>query len=163
MGREARDQEPSDRRLRRRRLRMAGERLAEDSSLRDALDDDQASQLLDWGVGEIKVEVARTIDLDDEEAATHLDRYVEQVRNVMHEVNEIMDHWTNDDPAGHWQALLELNQALRPWSQHADAGSITRDIFTLGQSAATVDSETLFNQLMTILGGLSPKREENGE
>lgn len=164
MDREASEQGSADRRLRRRRLRRAGERLTEDSSLRDALTDEQASQLLDWGMAQIKTDVELTRDLPDEPADAQLEKTVTQVRHVMHQVNQVIDSWTGQDPAGRWQMLLELGQFLRPLqSNPAGFSASTQTLFALGQSDTDLDQDALFERLMAVLrGGTTPPDSDEG-
>ena len=46
----------------------------EDSSLRDNLDDVQAEQLLDWGLGQVKASAAATAALPKEEAEKKMEK-----------------------------------------------------------------------------------------
>lgn len=130
---------------------MAGERLTEDSSLRDALTDEQAKQLIDWGLTHIKTEVNNTLEMEDEPAAQNLDARVAEVRKVIHQVNQMVDGWEDGDPAGRWQDLIALSQALRPLQSPTVNLESTPQIFTLGQSETPLDKDTLFTKLMSIL------------
>ncbi len=132
-------------------MRQAGERLTEDSRLRDALTDEQAQQLFDWGLAQIQVTVESTLDLADEPAGRQLDAQVTKVRRVMRQVNQMVENWESSDPAGHWQDLWELSQTLRPWQQPAGAWEATPELFTLGQSETPLDKDTLFTRLMDII------------
>lgn len=51
------------------RIRMAAESILENESLREGLDDQGASALLDWGVSRAKLIAAETEDLVDEDEA----------------------------------------------------------------------------------------------
>ena len=91
---------------RRRRYREAGEPLTEDSSVRDALVDSEAQPLLDWGLKQVEQEVDRTLDLEDEPAATHLESFSGRVRDVMPQVNDLMASLPESTDAAAWEAMV---------------------------------------------------------
>jgi hypothetical protein len=51
------------------RIKMAAESIMENESLRDGLDDDVASALLDWGIARAKQIASETADIEDDEEA----------------------------------------------------------------------------------------------
>src|SRR5688572_25216606 len=51
------------------RIRMAAESILENESLRDGLDDQTASALLDWGIARAKQIASLTADIQDEDEA----------------------------------------------------------------------------------------------
>ncbi|HRQ39331.1 MAG TPA: hypothetical protein PLD25_15595 [Chloroflexota bacterium] len=84
------DEQQSDRRIARRRARQWAELLMEDSSLRSNLDDDQATQLLNWGLAQVKVAAIATAALADEAAETRLEKDTTAVKLIMHGVNDLI-------------------------------------------------------------------------
>ena len=74
----------------RRRLRRAAGQLMEDSSLRSYLTDEQAQQLLEWGLAHVEPAAARTANLPDDDAMPVLEEKVAAVRSVMHLVNRLV-------------------------------------------------------------------------
>ena len=84
------DEQRSENRLARRRARRWAELLMEDSSLRDNLNDDQAKQLLDWGLAQIKATAVTTAALSDDEAQTKLEKDGTAVKLIMKGVNDLI-------------------------------------------------------------------------
>lgn len=84
------DEQRSENRLARRRARRWAELLMEDSSLRDNLDDDQAKQLLDWGLAQIKATAVATAAMSDDEAQTKLEKDGTAVKLIMKGVNDLI-------------------------------------------------------------------------
>lgn len=83
------DTNSDDRRIKRRARRWA-ELLMEDSSLRDNLTDEQAQQLLDWGLAQVKQTAVLTADLTDEEAEERLEKDGTAVKLIMKGVNDLI-------------------------------------------------------------------------
>lgn len=77
-------------RLTRRRGRRWAEMLMENSSLRADLDDEEAKQLLDWGLAQIKATVLATIDLSSEEVEKPLEKDGTAVKLIMKGVNDLI-------------------------------------------------------------------------
>jgi hypothetical protein len=75
----------------RRRHQMAAERLLENSSLRDALTDEQAQQLLDWALAQVRQTAVRTANLPDNDAEPVLDETTTAVSQVMKQINRLVD------------------------------------------------------------------------
>lgn len=76
----------------RRRNRYVAEAILDNSALRNALDDTQAQQLIDWGLARLSAFVARTETLPDEEATPLMEEAVTAVSRVMRQVNELVEH-----------------------------------------------------------------------
>lgn len=74
----------------RRRLRRAAGQLMEDSSLRSYLTDEQAQQLLEWGLAHVEQAATRTANLPDDDAMPVLEEKVAAVRSVMQLVNRLV-------------------------------------------------------------------------
>lgn len=146
--------EESERRLRRRRLRRAGEPLSENSSLRDALTDEQATELLNWGLAQLDPVVAQTLALDDAAAEPLLTAQADQVRQVMHQVNSLVT--LLPDPAAEmakvWQQVLLFGQLLRRLPPTpAGAEQTTAALFQLVQDRTSLGQADIFRQLMQLL------------
>jgi hypothetical protein len=84
------EEQQSGNRLARRRARRWAELLMEDSSLRSNLNDDEASQLLDWGLAQIKATAVATATLSDDEAQTKLEKDGTAVKLIMQGVNDLV-------------------------------------------------------------------------
>lgn len=141
---------------RRRRYREAGEPLTEDSSVRDALVDAEAQQLLNWGLKQVEQEVDRTLDLEDEKARAHLESFSGRVRAVMRQVNDLMAKLPESSDATAWEALLLLTQRLQALYPGSPTHSQSmREAFDLAQKRHTLDRDQLFKEIMDILPGES--------
>lgn len=92
----------------RQRYRRMAERLTENSSLRDELDDEKAKELLDWGNGYLKKMADKTAELPDETAENILETEADRVSGVMRQVNQLVRAINIKDP----QQLVENYQSL---------------------------------------------------
>lgn len=79
-----------NRRELRRRAQPWAEQLMENSSLRDNLTDEQAKQLLNWGLAQIKQSAANTSRLPDEDAQPLIEKDATAVRLIMQGVNDLI-------------------------------------------------------------------------
>ena len=77
-------------RMLRRRAQPWAEQLMENSSLRDNLSDEQATQLLDWGLAQIKQTAVNTSRLPEEDAQSFLEKDATAVRLIMQGVNDLV-------------------------------------------------------------------------
>lgn len=94
------------------RYRRAGERLAADSSLRDALTDEQAGLLLDWALAQVRSKVEQTAQLSPEEAETQVERQVSALKRVMLVVNRLVDRGSEAPEAVARERIEQLVDAL---------------------------------------------------
>lgn len=94
------------------RYRRAGERLAADSSLRDALTDEQAGLLLDWALAQVRSKVEQTAQLSPEEAETQVERQVSALKRVMLVVNRLVDRGSEAPEAVVRERIEQLVDAL---------------------------------------------------
>ena len=78
------------RRILRRRGQVYAEQLMENSSLRDNLEDEQATQLLDWGLQQVKDSVKKTANLPEEDAQPTIEKETTAVRLIMQGVNDLV-------------------------------------------------------------------------
>jgi hypothetical protein len=138
----------------RKRQRRAAERLLDNSSLRDALTDDQGKQLLDWGLAQTDAAAERTAKLPDAEADPALEDHVTAVSDVMRQVNRLVAVWPSagDENIGdHLKKLLAGLQAVR---QTALTTSQNEWVAKLAQPAyRQQDSAALFADLMNLVQG----------
>ena len=77
-------------RMLRRRVQPWAEQLMENSSLRDNLPDEQAGQLLDWGLAQLKQTAVNTSRLPEEDAQPLLEKDATAVRLIMQGVNDLI-------------------------------------------------------------------------
>jgi hypothetical protein len=100
----------------RKRYRQAAERLMENSSLRDELNDEQAKRALDWGNEYLKKVADETADLADSDADHILETQSEQVSGVIHQANQLTRAINNKDPrqlSDHYTALTKNLDKLK--------------------------------------------------
>lgn len=71
--------------------RRGSEQLLSDSSVRDALSDEQAQQLLDWGLSRLRARARELSRLPAEEARLHMDQEVHALRRRMQEANRLIE------------------------------------------------------------------------
>lgn len=72
-------------------VRRGSEQLLSDSSLRDALDDEQAQQLLDWGLDQVRASAEQVCHLPPEDAQARIDEKVHALRRRMQRANRLLD------------------------------------------------------------------------
>ena len=94
------------------RLRRASERLYEDSRLRDSVTDEQAEQLLAWGIAHVEEEVTRTAQLPEGDATPVIEAQTDAVRSVLHLVNQIVSQLPEATQAGSREYMGQLVDAL---------------------------------------------------
>ena len=131
------------RRILKRRAQMYAEQLMENSSLRDNLEDEQATQLLNWGLAQIKATVKKTAVLPEEDAKPIIEKDATAVRLIMQGINDLVGgvgqplefdliddtmtrvlknlRWlTNEKPSiTQLQAVTEFNQAREAENKEA--------------------------------------------
>jgi hypothetical protein len=147
----------------RKRQRQAAERLLDNSSLRDALTDDQGKQLLDWGLAQTEAAAARTAKLPDAEADPALEDQVTAVSDVMRQVNRLVAVWPSADEESVREHLKKLRTGLHAVRQRATTKSQNELLDKLaGQDRAQKDTAALFTDLMTLVQaeGAAPAADE---
>lgn len=139
-----------------RRYRRAAERIWENSSLRDDLDDDQAKRLLDWGTVYLKNAANETAELPDEDAENLLETKTEQVSGVIRQVNRLTGAVANKDQ----QQISDHLEDLRHKVDHlTDFPTLTSEVMERWDTAiaegtiSKADSAQIFEQLMNLLDG----------
>ncbi len=135
-----------------RRRQQFSEPLLENSSLRDALDDEQAQQMLDWGLAVIAGEVERTLKLSDEQALPRLEGSASIVRKIMGQVNDLVDTLPEMSDTDSWHELLLLTERLRRLqATPAEKLESAREAIGLGRARHQLDRDTVFAHLLDIL------------
>ncbi len=71
--------------------RRGSDQLLSDSSVRDALDDEQAQQLLDWGLARLRAAALELRHLPTEEARSLMDEKVRTLRRHMQQANRLVE------------------------------------------------------------------------
>ncbi|MFW6068666.1 MAG: hypothetical protein ACOC9E_03700 [Chloroflexota bacterium] len=71
--------------------RRGSDQLLSDSSVRDALDDEQAQQLLDWGLARLRAEAQELRHLPTEEAQARIDEKIQTLRRRMQQANRLIE------------------------------------------------------------------------
>lgn len=71
--------------------RRGSEQLLSDSSVRDALDDEQAQQLLDWSLARLRAAAQDLRHLPTEEAQSLVDGKVQTLRQRMQQANRLIE------------------------------------------------------------------------
>lgn len=134
-------------------LRRAAEQLYEDSRLRDALDDEQAQQLLGWGMRELQRAARRVVALPAAEAAPRLEEQAATLREVIARVNQFVQGYTE------WSEGQRREQIARlvEWLCRGRAGELQiGDIVQLEKIAVTSDAlspQELFSSLLSVVTG----------
>jgi hypothetical protein len=136
-----------------RRHQLAAERLLDNSSLRDALDDDQAERLLDWGLAHVSRTAAATAHLPDEEAEATLDEVTTTVSRVMKEVNRLADDAAEMDESEARQRRQRLVDNLHRLQPGCAAAGLLAEGEEIMQRRQAVPSRELFENLMALLAG----------
>ena len=82
----------STQKISRNRLREFGEPIAASPNLREALNDEQASELIEWGLAALQKWIEDTIDQADEAVHSRLELKATAVTLIMELVNQMMAH-----------------------------------------------------------------------
>jgi hypothetical protein len=103
--------------------KQASEMLMDDSRLWDGLDDEQAAQLLKWGIDQIKRLLPQATSLSDAEAEAWLEEQITAVGNMMTKV-----------------------KGLTPELSHLDASSLKNQLSGLLENLQQLTGETMRGQ-----------------
>lgn len=132
--------------------RQASERVIFDTGVRDALDDEQAQQLLDWALARLRAASNATGSLSDARAQEAVDETAQMVRRVMRYLNRIVDRGGQGRDEM-YVSILEFVEAF----QEAEVQPLTaQQLATLEQLAVQgedLSPETVFSKLMALLEG----------
>jgi hypothetical protein len=133
-----------------RRYRIAAERIWENSSLRDELNDEQAQRLLDWGSDYLKKVANETAELADNDAENILDAQTEKVTGLMRQVNRLTKAVTNGDDQEVMEHLKALQGNLDGLLDAAgDSTTNAAQLLALPEA----EGDQVFEALMTLLDG----------
>ncbi|MCA9996676.1 MAG: hypothetical protein KDE56_13045 [Anaerolineales bacterium] len=129
--------------------KQAAEMLMDDSRLWDGLNDEQAGQLLKWGVAQMKRLLPQGVDLSEDEVEAWLDKQVTAVGKMMTEVKELTPELSKLDATSlqnRVSSLLDNLQAL--------TGEAAREHQQnwLKMEWAKWDATEAFRQLLLMLG-----------
>lgn len=144
------------------RHQYAAERLLENSSLRDGLNDAQAQRLLDWGLAHVERTAVRSENLTDDDAEPLLDGVVTAVSRVIKQVNRLVDGAASMDDEEVAERLAQLWDNLRL----VEPGTAVPEHFAAAQNwlqeRRSLGGEQLFDRLaaMIIHGQNIPNEEE---
>ena len=90
------------------RIRMAAESILENETLREGLDDDAASALLDWGVAQAKQIAGDTAGLEDEvEIEEAMDPRIRGLRRILRAVTSLYTE-ENIEPGRQTELLQDI-------------------------------------------------------
>ena len=90
------------------RKQQAIESISGDSSLTDSMDDREATTLLEWGVALAGRAVEKTLDMDDDQAASFLDSSLPNVRRLIRRINKLVGEADGLEP----EEVVEMMQAI---------------------------------------------------
>lgn len=143
------------------RLRTYGEPIATSPQLREALTDEQANELIEWGLGVLQREIEQTAALPDTDIHVQLDLKATAVQLIMTLINQLVDHpglmpdedLINSRLQRLGKNLLWLTESTnrRGHSAHFRAFKRIRD---------DAESETVFRHLMAIVYSYFEEAEE---
>ena len=156
------DEPSTSPRLVRRRMRRVAGKLTEDSSLRDNLSDDQAQQLLDWGLRAVEETAVQTAELSEEDAAPILEEKVTAVRRVMKMANELMG--SLDQPVDEVidDQMIRLLKNLRWLTGEPLTRTQEQEWAAFNQFRPGVYRESAFPHLMALIRGDTPHDDHEG-
>lgn len=144
---------PRDTELMRRRQREASEQILENSSLRDALDDQQANVLLDWGLRKIKDAAQGTADLPHEAAESVMQSQTEAVSGVMRQVNEMMQELAAGRQEGVSQRLAQLLDDLDAFRSESADSTIQARTGQVLNGLNELEPDQRFDRIMKLVKG----------
>ncbi|MEM7330857.1 MAG: hypothetical protein AAF490_02110 [Chloroflexota bacterium] len=136
----------------RKRLRQYGEPIASTPKLREALTDDQANELIDWGMAALQRWVEETVDQSDGEVTQLLDNKATAVSLIMTLVNQLMAQ-----PGKHENEDIVNDRAVRLGKNlYWLTGNNNRKAYRLAYAEYesvrnTADSDDLFKHIMAII------------
>ena len=129
--------------------KQAAEMLMDDSRLWDGLNDEQAGQLLKWGVAQMKRLLPQGVNLSEDEVEAWLDKQVTAVGNMMTEVKAITPELAKLDAASLKNRVNGLLDNLQTLTGEAVKG---REQNWLRMEWTKWDATEAFRQLLLMLG-----------
>lgn len=146
---------PTQQEIIRKRLRQVGEPIVTSPQLREALNDDQASELFDWGMAVLQKTAAETAVQPDKEAMPTLERQATAISLIMELVNQLIAHPDKlpdqDDIVN--SRLVRLGKNLFWLTGQKRKPGHSRRVAAFERIRQTADSDILFRHLMSILQG----------
>jgi uncharacterized protein (TIGR00730 family) len=136
------------------RVQRAAERLLENSSLTDDLNDPEATQLLNWGLKVSRRLVEKTVEMDDEQAEEFLYSPQKNLRRVMRRINTLIAEANADDPDDPGSAAAETLQGILEAVAEVP-GLSAAGLLDLAQIADSIKTSTPDAGLSLILSQLT--------
>ncbi|RMH02162.1 MAG: hypothetical protein D6706_00665 [Chloroflexi bacterium] len=136
------------RRRMRRLHKNAAESILENNTLRDALTDDDAQELLDWAMAQLKQAAEVAMLLPEETAESFMTERVTAVSRIMRQVNNLtakLPHMATEDLQFRLDDLSAALQTLTGFAPHPT------DLQQLLVNRHALDNQTIFRKLMQII------------
>lgn len=143
---------PTPEEIKKSRLREYGEPLVSSPKLREALNDEQATELIDWGMETLSRFVDQTIELSDAEAGKVLDLKATAVSLIMTLVNQMMVHpgrLPDEDIVN--DRAVRLGKNLFWLTGHNNRKQYRQRFIEYEMIRETAVSEDLFQHIMAII------------
>ncbi len=133
------------------RIRRWGERLTENSSLRDELNDEQAHRLVSWALARLAESAARVDVLPEEAAEARMEALYDALRRLMRQVGGLTPHlaYLVEDELAENLLLAFASTACEVTGRELDEAWFNN---LLAQRLALAES-ALFDRLMAALDG----------
>lgn len=134
------------------RFRLIAEPLTTNPTLREALDDDQAQTLLDWGMAMLQQAAKASVDMPDKQAETWLDDKATAVGLAMQLVNELVAHpdpMPDEDIVN--SRLIRLGKNLYWLTESGNRKQQKQGVAKFEKARHKADSDTAFALLMDII------------
>lgn len=144
----------------RRRFREYGEPIATSPHLREALTDEQATELMDWGMATLQQFVEETAVLPDEEAHPTLEVKATAVSLIMELVNQLVEEpgrQPNEDIVN--DRAVRLGKNLYWLTGNRNRKAYRQKYAEYDAIRETADAETLFKHLMAIIYAYNDEEE----
>lgn len=139
----------------RKRTRGVATLLLDNSSLRDALTDEQGQPLLDWGIAQLKAEARRTIDLPEEDILPLLEERAGTVANLMRYFNRYIQTFSNPSAVEQLPGEVTWLEKVMIELELLSGGTLSVSSYealdSLQQQNAQLTADFAFAQLMQIV------------
>lgn len=144
----------------RKRTRGVATLLLDNSSLRDALTDEQGQPLLDWGIAQLKAEARRTIDLPEEDILPLLEERAGTVANLMRYFNRYIQTFSNPSAVEQLPGEVTWLEKVMIELELLSGGTLSVSSYealdSLQQQNAQLTADFAFAQLMQIVSKECP-------
>lgn len=121
----------------------------EDSRLWDGLPDEQAQQLLKWGLDQVKKVVPQISEMEEDEAESWLDEQTAVVADMMTQIKEITPDLPKLDADSFKEQILSLYEKLQTMTGNV-IDELDLDWLTFDHDQW--DAAEAFRQLLHMLG-----------